>query len=97
MRLLTENLLALSYVIMFTADYSLLVSVPLIYCTHLSSEIEIKRSCIIILQERCICIFYCIRQVNMFLHFITGSFISMMKLMHAGQYLSNQLLPVDKT
>lgn len=90
------NLLALSHVIVFTADYSLLLSVPLIYFTHLSFEIEMKCWCIIILPERYICVFYCIRQVNMFLHFTTGNFISMMKLMHAGQYLPNQLLPVDK-
>lgn len=96
MQLLTENLLALSDVIVFMADYSLLLSIPLIHFNHLKFETEMKCWCIIILQERYICIFYYIRQVNMFLHFITGNFISMMKLMHAGQYLSNQLLPVDK-
>lgn len=83
-------------VMMFTADYSLLFSVPLICFTHLSSEIAMNCWCIVILQERYICISHCIRQVNMFLHFITRNFISMMKLMHAGQYLSNQLLSVDK-
>lgn len=36
------NLLALSHVIVFTADYSLLLSVPLIYFTHLSFEIEMN-------------------------------------------------------
>ena len=91
-----ENLLALSYVIVFTADYSLLLSVPLIYFTHLSFEIEMKCWGIIVLQERYICFFYCVRQVNMFLHFITGNFISMMKLRHSRQYLLYQLLPVDK-
>ena len=86
----------LSYVIVFTTDYSLLLSVFLIYFAHLKFEIEMKCWCIITLKERCMCIFYCIRQMNIFLHFITGYFISMMTLMHAGQYLPNQLLPVDK-
>lgn len=38
MQLLTENLLALSYVIVLTVDYCLLLSVPLMYFTHLSFE-----------------------------------------------------------
>lgn len=64
-----ENLLAFSHVIVFTADYSLLLSVPLIHFIHLSFEIEMKCWHIIILPERYICVFYCIRQVNMFFAF----------------------------
>lgn len=47
-----ENLLSLGYVIVFTADYSLLLSVPLIYFTHLSFEIEMKCWSIIVLQRK---------------------------------------------
>lgn len=36
------NFLVLSYVIVFTTDYSLLLSVLLIYFIHLSFEIEMK-------------------------------------------------------